>query len=352
MSIKKLPNSSRYLVRVKFKGRERTKVLSTKKSALTWEKAQKEQFELIETNGITGVDMTFEQCAWEYLDQWTGKDTTHPAQVERWIKLLGKKRLLDITPAMIREEVRRYAAGSALRYDGPKVTGCKLKSTGRPRTASTVRGWKFAGSAVMRYAFREGYVAENPFHKIPVTGQSNKRERYLTDDERKRLLTACKASSWDKLYLLVLMALTTGCRQGELLQLRWSDIDFKQRTAVLHDTKNGSPRIVPIPQCTLSVVESFREVGKGLIFPSQRKKGRPFEFRRHWNKAVEEAGLHDFRFHDLRHSSASLLINAGVELYTVGQILGHKSQQTTARYSHLSVETKQQALERVMSEVF
>jgi integrase len=207
-------------------------------------------------------------------------------------------------------------------------------------------------SSIFRYAIKEqSYLSANPVAQVPSRTEKNKRTRFLSDEERNALLTACHESDWNKLYLLVLMALTTGARLGELLGLHWDEIDFKERTTLLIDTKNGDSRILTIPESTINELQRFREVGSGLVFPSPTKFRKPFEFRKHWHKAMADAGIEGFRFHDLRHSCASMLVMNGATLYEAGQVLGHKSQQTTARYAHLSTGHKQALTDRILGGV-
>ena len=120
---------------------------------------------------------------------------------------------------------------------------------------------------------------------------------------------------------------------------------------MLWDTKNGDSRVLTIPRTTMDELQCFREIGTGLVFPSPTKWRKPFEFRKHWYKAMVDAGIEGFRFHDLRHSCASMLVMNGATLYEAGQVLGHKSQQTTARYAHLSVDHKQALTDRILGDV-
>ncbi len=143
------------------------------------------------------------------------------------------------------------------------------------------------------------------------------------------------------------MALTSGARQGELLGLRWSDIDFDRNRAALTDTKNGSTRNIHLVDDVLEELRKFREIGNGLVFPSERKADRPFEFRKHWDTAVREAGVVDFRFHDCRHSAASYLLQHGCTLAEIGAVLGHKSVQSTNRYSHLADDKANELVRRI-----
>lgn len=347
-SIKKLTNPTRYRARIKRNARVKSKTFTTHRAASTWAKRVENDSEMMDALGSAGAGITFQECAREYLGQWKGRDHTHPKQIQYWIDAIGETRLSDLSVDIVRSQIKKYAAGKAQCWNGPNVTGYKLKELNKPRQAGTVNRMKAAGSAVMKYAVAQGYLNDNPFRKVPGLAENAGRQRYLSDDERTRLFEAVDNSTWPKMKLLVLMALTTGCRQAELLGLRWSDIDFKQRTAYLATTKNGDPRVVPIPNVTINELLKFREVGKGLVFPSVIKPNRPFEFRKHWAKALAEAGIEGFRWHDLRHSAASMLVNNGVDLFTVGQVLGHRDPKTTARYAHLSIETKQAAVDSVM----
>lgn len=254
---------------------------------------------------------------------------------------------------MIRTTLENYANGKALRGNGVDARGrAVLVHTGRKRSAGTVNRMRACLSSIFRYAIKtKGYTTDNPVRLVASLTENNKRTRFLSDDERKALVAACKASEWNKLYLLVLLALTTGARQGELLGLHWSDIDFTARTATLHHTKNGESRVLTFPPVAMTELTKFREVGAGLVFPSPTKWRRPFEFRKHWNKALVQAGIENFKFHDLRHSAASMLVMAGATLYETAMVLGHKSVQTTSRYAHLSVDHKQELTDRIMGEI-
>ena len=136
------------------------------------------------------------------------------------------------------------------------------------------------------------------------------------------------------------MALTTGARKSELMNLRWSDVDFERGTAYLAKTKNGDSRNLVIPSVTLDKLKPIREIGAVYLFPDASGT-QPFYFRKQWLRAVDEAGIEDFKFHDLRHSAASYLLEAGHSLPKIGEILGHRSQQSTKRYAHGNDEDMQ-----------
>ncbi|MNJ41959.1 Tyrosine recombinase XerD [compost metagenome] len=148
--------------------------------------------------------------------------------------------------------------------------------------------------------------------------------------------------------MLVHMALTTGARRGELIGLKWSDINFSTRTAHLAVTKNGSQRVLSLTDDLLAELSRFREIGACFAFPHPSGLNRPFtEFDYHWQEAKKDALLLDFHFHDLRHSCASLLAMNGASILEIAEVLGHKSITMTQRYSHLCNAHKAKLTDRV-----
>jgi integrase len=99
----------------------------------------------------------------------------------------------------------------------------------------------------------------------------------------------------------------------------------------------------------VSELQKFREVGNSLVFRSVKRADKPFPFRKHWNAALIEAGIKDFRFHDLRHTCASYLAKENVPAIRIKEILGHSSLKSTERYVHLDTEENQQIVETVMN---
>lgn len=289
----------------------------------------------------------------EYLEQHVGKDKGIIGRLGWWSKQYGQLPLNKLSMVTIRDGLKILSNGNVVRYDGPG----KTKEINKLRSGATVNRYRAALSSVFEYGKEEYQLTDNPCRDIRSKPESKGRTRFLSDDERKSLLQACKKSNWDKLYLLVLMALTTGARQGELLQLKLSDCDLDSRTAHLHDSKNGEQRLLPL---THEVVELLRSkpasnvvsINKSdkppLLFPSTKKPDQAFGFRKHWEKARINAGITDFKFHDLRHSAASYLAKNGATLQEIAEVLGHKSLQMTMRYSHLCVGHKQALIDRVM----
>jgi integrase len=215
---------------------------------------------------------------------------------------------------------------------------------------TTINKFKRAASAVFNFAINQDYLVHSPVRNIKSLKEPGGRLRYLSNEEKTSLLEACRYSHWDKLYLIVLMAITTGARKGELERLKWSDIDFDRGLAYVHQTKNGEPRVLPL---TKQVLNELGRVGRDaeLIFNSYVKPTKPYEFRKEWIKALKRGEIDDFRFHDLRHTCASYLAQNGASLLEIADVLGHKQIQMTKRYAHLCVSHKQKLIEKYFGEI-
>ena len=163
--------------------------------------------------------------------------------------------------------------------------------------------------------------------------------RFLSDDERPRLLDACRPHP--DLYFAVLLALTTGARQAEIMTLRWGQIDLKRQVITLNKTKNGEVRAIPLVGEAFNLLKDrskVRSLTDDRIFPptARAKKSECLDLRQPWEKALKVAGITDFHWHDLRHTAASYLAMGGVSLVEIAKVLGHRTMQMVNRYAHLS----------------
>lgn len=191
-------------------------------------------------------------------------------------------------------------------------------------------------SSVLSYAVEREIIPENPCRKLKLT-EPRGRVRYLSDDELARLRGAVAAQeTLPDLSLFVEAALRTGARAGELQGLRWEDIDFQRGVAILHETKNGERRLLPIRGALLEALRNKPRTC-ALVFTCPTGVGR-IQYGNAWRAALKAVGIESFRFHDLRHHAASTLVQNGVDLYAVQHLLGHKSPTMTQRYAHLAPE--------------
>ena len=140
-------------------------------------------------------------------------------------------------------------------------------------------------------------------------------------------------------YPIVILALSTGARLGEITSLSWENIDFDRGQIVLHETKNNERRVLPLAGHAMNILKDWSKVKRidtPLLFPNSKYSDKPIDIRSPWNTAVEKAELEDFNFHDLRHSAASYLAMNGASLSEIAEVLGHKTLQMVKRYAHLS----------------
>ncbi len=182
-------------------------------------------------------------------------------------------------------------------------------------------------------------ISINPTLSIKLVRVENKRLRFLSKEECKRLYHAAS----DDLRPILVFALHTGMRRGEILNLKWEDVSFEQKLLYIRETKSGEPREIPISETVFKTLSKIKDRGI-YVFPSRSGERRK-DLRTAFSKALKRAKIKEIRFHDLRHTFASHLVMSGVDLLTVKELLGHKSIDMTLRYAHLSPSHKRNAIE-------
>ncbi|MCR2831227.1 site-specific integrase [Acidithiobacillus ferrooxidans] len=260
--------------------------------------------------------------------------------LDYWKAELGTLSLADVTPAVIKERMTRLA-------DEPS------ERTGRNRSASTLNHYRQALASVMTEAVKDWeWLEASPMVKVGKKAEPRGRVRYLSDDERERLLLACKESANDDLYLAVLLALTTGGRQAETMGASWSQVDLSRATLQLEETKNGSRRALHLVGPVLALLRArVRRIDTDLLFPSRVNPKQPVDLRQPWEKALQAAGIEAFHWHDLRHTFASMAAMNGASLPELAALLGHKTLAMVQRYAHLSPGHTAALAERVASKM-
>lgn len=288
----------------------------------------------------------------------TKRDGRHQNfQLDWWIAKLGTRTLADCTPALI-AEYREILAREPMQPQASHIrrTRARPDETPRYRANATVVRYLAVLSHAFTVAMKEwGWVDDNPCRKVTKPKEPRGRVRFLSDDERHRLLDACRASRSTAIYAVVVLALSTGARQGEIMNLRWGHIDFTRRTATLHQTKNGERRVLPLSGPALALLKErakIRRIDTDLVFPGEDDPSRPIALQGAWEFALKKAGIEDFRFHDLRHSAASYLAMNGASLAEIAEVLGHKTLAMVKRYSHLSDSHVAGVVERMNSAIF
>jgi integrase len=292
-----------------------------------------------------GVDsFTLSALITEFALRYKGNNYNLPGQLAFWNEELGSLRVVDITPPHIR------AALSRLEMAPFNKRGRKVAKRG----GSTLNRYRAALGSVFKFAREEFDLPVDPLASVKRRKEPRGRDLWLGKDsysDLARLRAACAASKWDRLSLLVEMSLATGARKGELLSLSWRDVDFKERIATLDHTKNGTARILPLPDKIIDDLRKSRGVGDALLFPSKHNPRQPIQMDHHWREAREKAGLENFHFHDLRHTAATLLARRGFGLYDIAGLLGHQSQATTARYAHHTIQRSRVLVDNLAEEL-
>lgn len=186
----------------------------------------------------------------------------------------------------------------------------------------------------------------NPVRGVKIPKFDNKRSLYLSVGDAERLLCTAERSSQPQLKPLIQLALLTGARKSELFRAEWQHVDLERRSWLIPMSKTGKARHVPLSQSAVDVLTSLpRLPGCPFVLPNLATGTRFRDVKKAWDTVRREACLPDLRIHDLRHSAASFMINAGVDLYAVGRVLGHADHQSTMRYSHLANDTLLAAVE-------
>lgn len=263
------------------------------------------------------------------------------AQLLWWKKQIGIYLLSDITPALIAEQRDCLLKGMTKR--------------GRQRSPSTVVRYMAVLSHAFTIAIKEwGWIEDSPLRKVTKPREPRGRIRFLDEPERARLLQACKDSPNSYLYTIVILALSTGMRQAEIMNLKWSDVDFEKERVILQETKNGDIRQVAITGHALELLkqlDKLRRLDTHYLFPGKFPR-KPIDIRSAWETAVKKSQIDNLRFHDLRHSCASYLAMNGASLAEIAEVLGHKTLAMVKRYAHLSETHTAGVLSRMNQKIF
>mgnify|MGYP001594153268 CR=1 FL=1 len=185
----------------------------------------------------------------------------------------------------------------------------------------------------------------NPVREVKFLKEPKEKDRILMEEEEVRLLEAVRTGHKSKhLEAIIVTALNTGMRKGEILNLKWSNVDLKNRVITVEKTKNDEIRKIPMNQKLTDTLEGGKKVSKGEYVFSEN--GKPYrDVKTGWWTALENAKIENFTFHGLRHTFGSRLGMAGVDIRTIRELMGHKDIKMTMRHSHPTPEHKKRAVE-------
>lgn len=263
----------------------------------------------------------------QWLSQFPERVVRQTAYLAWWKNRLGHLLLADLIPIVIAEARDALLAEKTLRQT--------------IRNPSTVNRYIAAFSRALTIAVKEwGWLDDTPMSKVSKPAEGKGRNRLLSIEEKDKLLQACKLSPNPYLYPIVSIALLTGMRFGEIVNLRYEDIDYFNKIITLEKTKNGERRMLPLTKAVEKVLFPCRksDINSGLIFKPTSRTNRSgvVDIRNAFVKALKQAQIENFRFHDLRHAAASYLAMNGATQGELMAILGHKTPNMTRRYAHYS----------------
>ena len=262
---------------------------------------------------------TFNELAEEYLKYANGRLKSYnnlKSFIKKLMETFGNIKLIDFNSKIIENmQTSVINKGQAISYANRLTAALK---------------------SMMAKALDWDMITEDDLKRVRKAKQLKgeiKRLRYLSEEEADRLISNCEP------YLkpVVITALNTGMRSGEIRSLTWDRVDLNNRIILLDKTKNGERREIPINDTLYNVLSGLtRHIKCDYVFYNV-KTLKPYNyFKKSWNNALRKSHILDFRFHDLRHTFASRLVMAGVDLTTVRDLMGHKDITMTLRYSHLS----------------
>ena len=335
-----------YRVRIRVMGSPNiSESFPTRRAAKEWADKMEAEVRLGRYFGRTeSKERTFAELADRYLSQENPSNSKsfHKCKIQI---LWWKDRLKDYYLCRITSSIISEFKDELLKEKTPK---------GTLRSQSTANRYLAALSGAFSMAVKElGWLKENPVSNISRFKEGKARERFLIKEEIDKLLEVCKESKSPHLYPVTLFALSSGARRGEILGLKWKDVDFSRKTATFRDTKNGEHRSIPLSDALAECLwkeQRLRNLLNEYVFPSADGK-RPGDIREAWENALKKAGLSGVCFHTLRHTVASHLTMGGASAIEVGAILGHKTLAMVKRYSHLSVSATAKVLGRMNEEV-
>lgn len=320
-------------------GKRTRKPLPTARTKAQAEEAERKELEKLH-NTRYGIEQASSSSFIEYAETvylpWAqeNKLSNDDKYLLKPIKaFFGKLTFEEISPLLI-EKYKSQRKNGITRY--------KTK-----RAAASVNRELACLSRIFSLAIRDCVTSINPCLQVRKLRENNQRTRYLTEAEEVELLKHCTGER-EHLRPLILIAIHTGMRRGEILSLRWSQIDFARGVIHLIKTKSGKSRDVPINRKVREELLMLqRKSSSEVLFPHPRT-GKPIKEVKHgFDKACRAAGITDFHFHDLRHTAATRLADGAADAFTIAAILGHSDLRMTARYTHALDSRKREAVERL-----
>lgn len=289
-----------------------------------------------EVKRIRRVELTLDELHSVYMDRHARTRNRRPQNAESnyklYLSLWGSKKLSEIR----RTEIQAHIA--------------KLAKQISPATANIAL-------ALLRAMFNraidwELFAGKNPTENIPKYPEVA-RDRFLYGDELQRFLNAIPELENQTMQDLFMLLLATGARRGNVMAMRWADINFRDAIWRVPDSKNGEPYQVALTSVALEILGERRKIEQGQwVFSAASKTGHIQEPKKVWAKLLDIAKIEDFRMHDLRRTFGSFMAAQGASLQMIGKALGHKSQDATLIYARLNLDPVREAVTAASNAMF
>lgn len=280
-----------------------------------------------------------------------------PDHLDFWGKQLGQRPVAEITRGDINGSLVELLNKPAMRR-----TPAGLKDTGRKISPATANRYLASLSSVFNFALRTGIVEDHPMRggKVQKLKESAGRRRILSADEENRLMSAAQGSSWPMLAVFIRLCLTSAARKGEVLNLRWSNVQLDESVAILPTTKNGRPRALPLVQDVreaLDAAKKVRPLHSDYVFFDPKDPTKPKNINTEWKACRARAGLLNDRedpldrvvLHTTRHTAVTKMLKGGANLAQAAAVSGHQTLAMLKRYEHLAAADSVEIAQRLLA---
>jgi integrase len=304
------------------------------------ERAENKRREEIYEGKYNPVKKLFSEFVDETFLPWsTANKRSHREDEQRSVTLkafFGEKHLRDIKPMMI-EKFKRERLATPTKHD--------TEDRPRPRTPASVNRDLACLSKILSMAFDNELVDSNPMRRVRLLKENGSRERFITADEEVKLFAKLTGRR-DHIRSVVTVALNTGMRRGEILDLQWEHVNFIARTIFIARSKTGKTRTIPMNDIVFEELKALKQDAgtRDFVFSVSKTGVNIDSIKTGWRNACAAAGLVDLRFHDTRHTFATRLRANGVHEWDIRDLLGHTTTRMTSVYTHQTPANLRQAV--------
>jgi len=304
------------------------------------ERAENKRREEIYEGKYNPIKKLFSEFVDEIFLPWsTANKRSYREDDQRSVTLkafFGEKHLRDIKPMMI-EKFKRERLATPTKHD--------TEERPRPRTPASVNRDLACLSKILSMAFDNELIDSNPMRRVRLLKENGSRERFITADEEVKLFAKLTGRR-DHIRSVVTVALNTGMRRGEILDLHWEHVNFIARTIFIARSKTGKTRTIPMNDIVFEELKALKQDAgtRDFVFSVSKTGVNIDSIKTGWRNACAAAGLVDLRFHDTRHTFATRLRANGVHEWDIRDLLGHTTTRMTSVYTHQTPANLRQAV--------